>query len=395
MRPPGPRGLPFVGDVAAFERDRIGWLVTTRDRYGDVVRIGPKAFVVHEAQAVHEILANTGKDYLLDTAAVADGRERRRLQEASTDWMAIRTGIWRLTNNPDTVDIAPTIDRFLQEYAGQPDACASVTGRTVTSLCIGDDLDVAGKGKQAFEKALEVLDSYEGRLRWMPRGKSDKAIQTNGSLLDDINNIINQRHTSESPQDLLDVAMEKVPPAALPLVLRLLIFAANGVLGVAMTWALHMLAEHPQNLDDDDAATAFLKECQRLYPPQWLLTRTTLKNVTIGGYHIPKNSEVVVCPYLLHRDARYWRDPETFDPSRWLSDQVPHAPHAYVPFGSGPRVCPGLNLGMTILRHVVKSITTYDLTVPTRTGLDTGSLLRPVPGGVRWTSTMTEVRSAS
>jgi unspecific monooxygenase len=375
VRPPGPRGLPFVGDVAAFERDRIGWLVATRQKYGDVVRIGPRTFVAHDADAVREILSHTGKDYLLDTSSIADSRERHRLQEAKTDWMAVRTGIWRLTNGPATAEVGATIDRFLKEYGGKPDACARVTGRTVTSLCVGDDADVAGKGQRAFEEALDLLDSYEGRLRWMRRDKAEKARQTNGSLLDDIDNVIKERQ----------ISYDEVSPETLPMVLRMLVFASNGVLGVAMTWALQMLAEHPDKLED---VPAFLKECQRLYPPQWLLTRTTLRNVTIGGYDIPKNSEVVVCPYLLHRDERYWRNPDTFDPTRWLDDQVPHAPHAYVPFGSGPRVCPGLALGNKILHHIVERIAaSYEVTAATRTGLDTGSLLRPLPGGVRWTST--------
>jgi cytochrome P450 len=43
----------------------------------------------------------------------------------------------------------------------------------------------------------------------------------------------------------------------------------------------------------------------------------------------------------MHRDPRWWTDPERFDPTRWLSQNKPHARHAYLPFGAGPRICPG------------------------------------------------------
>lgn len=53
--------------------------------------------------------------------------------------------------------------------------------------------------------------------------------------------------------------------------------------------------------------------------------------------------------YLLHRDPRWWPEPDRFDPDRWLPGRSPHRRHAYLPFGAGPRVCLGTQLGMTQL----------------------------------------------
>ena len=87
--------------------------------------------------------------------------------------------------------------------------------------------------------------------------------------------------------------------------------------------------------------TAFIKEALRLYPPQWLITRTSKVPIELAGHRLPANTEVLICPYLLHRDPRWWTDPERFDPDSWLGRDQPHGRYAYLPFGAGPRVCPG------------------------------------------------------
>lgn len=133
--------------------------------------------------------------------------------------------------------------------------------------------------------------------------------------------------------------------------------------GAALAWALHLLSRNPdvearlQHEADDVLAgrTAtwddvpnltytkrVLTEVMRVYPPVWFLTRTTTRDVELGGRPIPAGSDVLFCPYVVHRHPDYYPEPENFDPDRWLPgnhEQLPRG--AYVPFAAGARKCIG------------------------------------------------------
>jgi cytochrome P450 len=89
-------------------------------------------------------------------------------------------------------------------------------------------------------------------------------------------------------------------------------------------------------------AESVLAESMRLYPPAWILGRRALTPCSIGGFDIPTGSIVVACQWVTHRDARYFPDPERFDPERWRPEIRDGRPKfSYFPFGGGPRVCIG------------------------------------------------------
>ncbi|MGM0752888.1 MAG: cytochrome P450 [Bacillota bacterium] len=85
-----------------------------------------------------------------------------------------------------------------------------------------------------------------------------------------------------------------------------------------------------------------LQETLRLYPPVWMFGRIAVKDVMIGPHLIKKGENVLVSPYLMHRNEKYFPDPLTFDPERFLEAHAKKTPpYAYFPFGGGPRVCIG------------------------------------------------------
>jgi cytochrome P450 len=90
-----------------------------------------------------------------------------------------------------------------------------------------------------------------------------------------------------------------------------------------------------------------VKESMRLYPPAWSLARTVAKDIELGGYKLPMGSNVVMSPWILHRDPRFFEEPEQFNPDRWTADVAQHLPKfAYFPFGGGPRLCIGASFAM-------------------------------------------------
>ena len=100
-----------------------------------------------------------------------------------------------------------------------------------------------------------------------------------------------------------------------------------------------------------------VREAMRLYPPAPGFTREPIEDVTIGGYEVPKGSLVTVITWALHRDPRFFPDPERFDPERFgpgWEERVPR--FAYLPFGGGPRVCIGNGFAMMEARLIVAAV---------------------------------------
>jgi cytochrome P450 len=83
-------------------------------------------------------------------------------------------------------------------------------------------------------------------------------------------------------------------------------------------------------------------ESMRLYPPAWAVGRQAIRDCKIGEYIIPAGSTVLMSQYLIHRDPRFFPEPERFNPERWNIDRRTNLPRfSYFPFGGGPRSCIG------------------------------------------------------
>jgi cytochrome P450 len=150
--------------------------------------------------------------------------------------------------------------------------------------------------------------------------------------------------------------------------------AGHETSATALVWWSRLLAEHPdveqrihEELDQvlggrepqpDDLPLlvllgASLKEAMRLYPPiAAVMTRRTTRDFKLGGWHIPRGSLLRITPWVLHRDPRWYQEPEAFRPERFLSDAPQQPRSAWMPFGTGPRVCIGQHfatLEMTLI----------------------------------------------
>jgi cytochrome P450 len=85
-----------------------------------------------------------------------------------------------------------------------------------------------------------------------------------------------------------------------------------------------------------------LSESMRLYPPAWAIGRRALGEFRAAGHVIPAGSIVLLSPFVTQRDARWFPEPDRFDPERWQPERVAERPKfSYFPFGAGPRICIG------------------------------------------------------
>ncbi|MFS8016561.1 putative cytochrome P450 [Helianthus anomalus] len=155
-------------------------------------------------------------------------------------------------------------------------------------------------------------------------------------------------------------------------------FGGTETVASAIEWALTELMHTPESLkrvqqeladvvgldrrveeSDFEKLTYFkcvIKEVLRLHPPIPLLLHQSSEDTEIAGYHIPKDTRVMVNVYAVNRDKSAWEDPNTFNPSRFLQNGAPDfkgSNYEFIPFGSGRRSCPGMQLGLYALEMAV------------------------------------------
>ncbi|GIZ00942.1 cytochrome P450 4g1 [Caerostris extrusa] len=112
------------------------------------------------------------------------------------------------------------------------------------------------------------------------------------------------------------------------------------------------------------ALTSDLEESNRLYPPAPIIARKISKEISICGYTIPKRAQVLVSPFLVHRDGDVFPDPEKFDPERFLLENSAHIPDCgYIPFAAGPRNCIGRVFGemevKVLVCHILRNFSLH------------------------------------
>ena len=120
---------------------------------------------------------------------------------------------------------------------------------------------------------------------------------------------------------------------------------------------------------DDVAAlswtTACFQEAMRFYPPAWVIPRVAVRDDEIGGHRIRKGATVIIPIHRIHHDERFWPDPETYDPSRFMPGAAEGRHRsAYLPFGGGRRVCIGTSFALmeaTLITAMMSRSFVYDL----------------------------------
>jgi len=153
---------------------------------------------------------------------------------------------------------------------------------------------------------------------------------------------------------------------------NVLALSANEPVAVAMAWTLLALSQStglradlraerlgrsasPAALSPSESlADAVLAESLRVLTPNALMVRTTRTAVRLGGHRLPAHTEVLLCPFLSHRDAACFPQPQRFLPARWRG--LRPSPWLYFPFGAGGHVCVGRALALRLLRTLLDGL---------------------------------------
>jgi unspecific monooxygenase len=421
----------LFGNVMEFEKDPVGWLAQTRRTYGDVVRLDSGAVVVHHPDVVQKVLAVTNTAVVFDNTMLAEPRMQRQHELPANlgEWMGTRRDTRRGLQRTLIVEHLDRIGGTLRaKVAGQADqelnlrdTAERLTAHAVTDFCLGADApidDVVDAAQRLSWVSIDMIEHDRSSRPW--RRRPSNRIARQAELVEVLTGRAEKRRRNGPPghsRDLLDLLLyeQSCTDSQAATIIRVILGSASGSPGTALSWSLLRLHEHPDvaaavraevaalgydplrpaaQPEGPDGAqlptdalpytTAVVKEVLRLHPPAWMINRKVTRPVTLGGFAFPPGAQVAFSPHLMHRDERWWADPDRFDPMRWLGATPPHARHAYAPFGGGPRYCVGDRLVVIqLVLFVAELATRYRLNLPSLDRVRTkyGVLLRP--DGVR------------
>ncbi|KUO09607.1 cytochrome P450 [Streptomyces sp. DSM 15324] len=392
----------------------VDLLAQVREEVGGVagVRLGPGLTVlVTDPDAVQQVLARRPDRYVkrahrarllvgdgvLSATGEAWKRQRRLLQSQFTGTGmrrydgriagAARTAAarWRgYARTGEAFDVGQEMRRFALD----------AIWRSLTGYAVGEET----------ERELTAVASVAAALPTLPADAADArdAVAADLARIDAVARraVETARAGAAGPdgpgllQVLLDAAAER--PEYTDRLIRdelvTLLVAGHETTATTLTW-LHLLLDRNPTAREETLAAgpegsaprlraiqALVHETLRLYPPAWILPRHAAEADVLAGRTVEAGTDLLVCPYLIHRDPGLWPDPERFDPRRFTTPEGrPAHPGAYLPFGIGPRACLGTQFALrestVLLEHLLPAHTVTFHRTPT--GTSYGITVRP------------------
>jgi cytochrome P450 len=382
-------------------RNRLDVMESVATRYGDAVTLplGPRTlyFFNHPDHAKH-VLADNSANYHKGIGLI---QAKRAL---GNGLLTSEGELWRKQRG--TIQPAFTVKRLagqagavVDEAERLVDRLAAFEGRgpvdirhEMTALTLGvlgrtlldADLGAFGSVEQSFDavqnQAMFEMMSLGAMPPWVPLPRQLRFRTARRDLQAVVDQLVAERAGRPGdgvPGDdvlsrLID-STDREPDTSVRAErmrdeLVTLLLAGHETTASTLSWTFHLTDEHPQvwqrlraeavevlgdrrpgfdDLHRLEYTSMVVNEVMRLYPPVWLLPRRALADDTVGGYHVPAGSDVLICPYTLHRHPAFWPEPARFDPDRFTPARTRNRPrYAYLPFGAGPRFCVGNNLGL-------------------------------------------------
>jgi len=388
---PGPKGGFYFGSGVDFRRDQLAFYESCAREYGDVVetRMGPyRILLIYHPDAIEELFVTRSRDFvkspgvrllrplLGDGLFLSEGdtwlRQRRLVQPAFHRQRV--AGYGDVMTTFAERHVADWKDGDVIEVHGEMMALTqAVVGKTLF------DADVSGDAHEAGQAAKLLAEDFGVRLRsfrlipyWLPTPgnlRSRRAIRRLDGLIHRI--IAGRRASAEDRGDLLSILLHaqdaddgsRMTGQQVRDEVMTMFLAGHETTAVALSWTWYLLAQHP----DADARLAdelrevlggrapsvadlprlkyagmVVTEAMRLYPPAYGIGRQAARATEIAGHAIAPGDIFIAPTWVVHRDRRWFEEPEAFRPERWAGDLAQRLPRfAYFPFGGGPRQCIG------------------------------------------------------
>jgi cytochrome P450 len=407
---PGPPGLPLVGHAPAFLRDKLGFLTRCFAEHGDVVRlhIGGPTYLVSAPDDVKHLLVSNSDNYekttrltsarsrrffgsgLVTAVGPAHLRQRRMMQPVFHH--AVISNFAALIAECAAVMIGRWTDGAIVDV---DEEMLAVTQRITARALLGEESDTV---VDRFRAAVSVRRRYQEFLLGSALPFADR-LPTSGRRdyarahreMDEIvaEGVARRRAAVATGGDLLSMLVHAryddgtgMSDEQISDEVRTLSLAGYETVAEALSWSWYLLAgateaESAVWAEVDGVATGergigtaelarlpwcrmVLAEAMRLYPPTWLFVRVAQRDdVLPSGVFVAAGSKLYLSQWVMHRNPRYFADPDRFDPRRFAPEAIGSRPRfTYLPFGAGRRLCIGEEFawmqGVSIMASVAR-----------------------------------------
>ncbi|MFF4850275.1 cytochrome P450 [Streptomyces sp. NPDC001194] len=396
-------GAPLLGSLFDLKSDSLGTYLRARDRHGDVVRItaGPPGlraalYCVFSAEGAQQVLASESANFRKDNTfyqEIRDSFGNGLLTSQDEDYLRQRRLVQPLFTKR-RVDgyagaVAAETRAVLAGWEQAPGAVVDVGEemmrlalRAVARILFGTDVEAT---VDVVDRCFPVITEYVLRRGYspanFPRSWPTPGNKRAAAAMDELyaacDAIIAARRAggTAAGEDLLSLLATasstddgEFDAAELRDQVLIFLLAGHETTATSLAFSLHLLARHPEqqararaeisrvlgdrtpqaaDLDRLPYLTQVLKEAMRLYPAAPVIGRSAVAAAEVGGLTIPAGADVIVAPWVTHRDPRHWPDPDRFDPDRFTPEAEAGRPrYAWFPFGGGPRACIGQHFSM-------------------------------------------------
>jgi cytochrome P450 len=384
-------GVPLLGSMLPYLRDPLGFLIGTRKREGDLATfrlLYRKFLFVSDPALIEQVLVKQssrfGKDWfardlkrvLGEGLLTSEGdfwkRQRRLMSPAfHRERLAEYAAVMVERAEHDFAEWSTGAERDV--HHDFMELTLDIVARTLFSA------DVEGVGAVVGPALDAVLDWYSNPMLvsnpWLmktPLPAARRHREAIAAMRGIVDGIIRQRRASPDPDshDLLAMLLAaqdedgaRMTDAQVLDEVLTLFLAGHETTALSLSWTVALLCEHPEvtkrlraeaeavapgrplayaDVPKLPYAEAVVLESMRLHPPAWAIGREALEDFELGGHRFPKGIAIFLSPWSVHRDERWFSEPDRFNPDRWL-DGLAKRLHKfqYFPFGGGPRICIG------------------------------------------------------
>lgn len=367
VRTPVDTGLSWRRFTHAYNADRLGYL-TALPALGPVVRIAANLVFVSDPALIETVVRRTNTDFQMRVNRRLESVAAGRGDAALDTWMEARkralSAVHRVVSDGDPVGLA-ALGEQVQAWvtATRPtnvvEDLTRLNLRASVRLVVGHpDPDLERGTSVLLSSLVAVVDEgtrLPGPLAYLSR-RHRRARRNDDALRDYIFTRIDAVPRSGCiVSELTDAGVDRDTIANLAVAMLL---AGTLVPAAAGAWVLALLTAHRHWQDrvreEPGTAAWVINEALRLYPPTWLISRTVAHDGVYAGWRLRAGDEVVISPYVSHRDAEVFPEPEKFRPERWSGLQ-PGVAH-FLPFGAGPRRCVAAELAGQRLDELVQQV---------------------------------------
>ncbi|XVS61633.1 cytochrome P450 [Actinosynnema sp. CA-299493] len=331
--------------------DELEALDDLRARHGPIFRRAPGVLYVGEPAEAKAVLANTGSRYRehSDFFRTSEGvfGPRSAQQEVGRVARNLLRDHWAARSDR----LAATVEREIGPDSRWPDA-----GNLLLHRCFRDVLAPEGELRRLVDQVVRhaVLAGARDRRSVLSRAVLRHRIRR--ALIAELSR--RRARDVRTPGDLLDVLAAAAPDGSsrtalvrLAEVFLSFLFAVTGSTGFLLGWSVYLLGTEPGAGGD---LAGVVREALRLWPVAWNFGRFPAEPHRLAGAEVTTSDEVVVCSYLVHRDGRFWPDPDEFRPQRWSAGMPRGGAEAFIPFGWGAHTCVAAGFAAQLVEDVLR-----------------------------------------